>query len=297
MSRRPSGQDKISKLTQKLLIFVLRPKANAVNMNTRPSIEINNKAVSCIQNGQSKEALELLRIVLADLKDQFAASDNNLFPVSSSRCTVPVIDDFSSTPCVRPYTHVDSTFELSRTASYNSYEHGPDAMMEAVQARSSIRPVPVLDDILLQQSIAKEECALCIYDQALLVSLEEQDGEVITSVILYNMALVNHNRGIHRGRTSFLSKALRLYKMSLDILLKSDCRSHSIDILLLALFNNAAQIYSQLFDLEEMRQCLDCMREVLASDPQESSESDQLGVFFLNTIFYPGEEFTLAPAA
>jgi len=156
---------------------------------------------------------------------------------------------------------------------------------------TSLKSVPVLSEAMFPRP--SSQSYLAMYDRALLISNHEQDRETVTACILYNMALANHARGLRYGRSSLLARALQLYKMSLDVLHPT---SSGLDLLCLACFNNAAQIYSQLFHRDEMRQCLECMRQILGN-VQGIRDNDDYVLFYLNAMLYIGEELSLAPAA
>lgn len=248
------------------------------------NIERNNRAVVRLQAGHAREALEMLRRALEELKDQFLdGSGSSSLPVRPPGAILSPEDSSD-------FTLSDTQISFDDEGSLQD-----DASEHSVPA---VQPVPIQRGIPLQQGSLESDFFITSYDKALIISEDEQNRETISAVVLYNMALINHNRGIQSGRTSLLKKALRLYRMSLEILLKADFHSQlDVNLLLLALFNNTAQIYSQRYDLDQMRHCLGCMREVLATEPEEAANEEHLSTFFMNTMFYPGEEITSAPAA
>ena len=264
-------------------------------MELQSSIEGNNRAIARLQAGYTKEALEILRNSLEELKQQFSSCSDEDVPsltISPGPC-IPV----PTSP--QPLDNVSNASDPSTSVSRVQFEE--DVSMEDAspgkQGVPVVQPVPILHDLLSRQEFPGSETVITPYEKALILSADEQSRETVSAVVLYNMALINHNRGIQRGRASLLKKALRLYRMSLEILFKSDFHSQDVNLLLLALFNNAAQIYAQRYDLAEMGYCLRCMREVLATEPDGPASEDKLSTFFMNTMFYPGEEITMAPAA
>lgn len=88
-----------------------------------------------------------------------------------------------------------------------------------------------------------------IYRCVLVLRLDERDESLVTSVLLYNLAILSHCRGINEGKSKHLRVALRLYNMVFDIVRsraeEDEDRGSSIsDLLLLALFNNMAHVVS-----------------------------------------------------
>jgi hypothetical protein len=269
-------------------------------MSLCPNIFLNNEAVALLQVGSSREAMEILRVSLTDLKKQFLCRDScSTVTTSKSRTSDQGLreqQDLAHDASL-PYIGGSSTSLFCEDGSLSN--SSIDTSMDIIDDDSykhSLESVPVLTDILLHRNKMNDDEYLSMYDRALLVSDDEQNREVLTAVILYNMALVNHGRGINLGRSKFIAKALKLYKLSLEVLLKSEDKERPVNLLLLAIFNNSAHIYSQFFNIEGMRQCLDCMRQVL-SHAEGTTDSEDYIIFFMNALFTRGEELTLAPAA
>ena len=70
--------------------------------------------------------------------------------------------------------------------------------------------------VAMQQDVA----LLTLYDRALHVDTFSpcQDKGILSAVILFNMALLHHFKGLEDGKTDFLQKANRLYHFALSIL-------------------------------------------------------------------------------
>lgn len=180
--------------------------------------------------------------------------------------------------------------------------------------------------------ISSSSCSFLSYNRALVVSPLLQDAEVMSGVILYNMGLVNHVHGIRRGLSAFVDQALRLYQTGLIIM--QTCYNEGIDedndeihflstsLVLLALLNNSAQIYSHLIQREGLSYSLGCMRRVLGStnpaglnpivrriqqlqqqqqqadEQQANDEYESYSFFYMNTMVYSvADSLAFAPAA
>jgi hypothetical protein len=90
--------------------------------------------------------------------------------------------------------------------------------------------------------------------------------ELLAGVVFYNMALVNHARAIERNASSLLTVALKFYGMAVGVM---QCRNGVPDAsnswLLLASYNNMAQIYLSRACYEDLCLCLVTIRTLLDS--------------------------------
>jgi tetratricopeptide (TPR) repeat protein len=138
-----------------------------------------------------------------------------------------------------------------------------------------------------------------MYNRALVLSSPEDDDPQMLvrtrAVLLYNMALVHHNIGIHHGVLSSLWEALRLYELALDTLdrhIPRECgpngsmsntalcfmwRMLNVEKLLLAILNNMGNIHAYLLHLENTRACMESLRIVLEASAAVSSMLQQAG--------------------
>jgi tetratricopeptide (TPR) repeat protein len=116
-----------------------------------------------------------------------------------------------------------------------------------------------------------------------------------SAVILYNLALVNHNIGVRLGISDALPHALRLYEMALDSLgnVTNVIECHK---LLLAILNNMGNIHTHFFHYNHTVQCLDKLRQALAI-PNPSMTIDEDYIFFFLNALFQGKELCFAPAA
>jgi hypothetical protein len=119
--------------------------------------------------------------------------------------------------------------------------------------------------------------------------------EVFTAIILYNMGLMHHIRGLTHGQSHFLDQAYRFYQISADVLDKKNESVRVNPLFLLALFNNMAHIAATLLRADEMQSSLRTVQSVLVNDGYCIDEED-FEIFRNNTICYTAE-FTTAPAA
>lgn len=232
---------------------------------------LNNSAIMYLQAGRSQEAMELLQIALSKLRDQFLES---------------------------PDSELDDSCDESEPTQDTDED---DLMMKCEQDVVE----PCTKSINLVSSISfvmqHDTSFLKFYDRALLVDTSDSchDHELLSAVILFNMALLHHSRGVACCKTDCLVRASRLYQIALDILQRQFDYSTNY-LLLMAIFNNLAHIDSHLFRIEEMKSSLEEIRSILMSeviDEEFSLSEDDYSIFFMNAMFGNEKELTVAPAA
>jgi tetratricopeptide (TPR) repeat protein len=241
-----------------------------------PAGSLNNSAVMYLQAGRLHEAMELFQIALSKLRDQFVEHQESDWEGNQSDCEKPIDqgdDEDQYMECEQDISEIFSKPSMS------------------ISVFSS---VPVW--------MPQDTSFLTFYDRALLVDINTpcHDRELLSAVILFNMALLHHSRGITCGKTDCLERASRLYQIALDVLQKQI--EHSTNyLLLMAIFNNMAHIDSHLFRMEEMKGSLKAMFNILTSDDIDDDEfaleEDDYTIFFMNAIFGNEKELTVAPAA
>lgn len=172
---------------------------------------------------------------------------------------------------------------------------------------SSIQSVELLHHSFALSSTA-DNTVHSMYDHALTFVHFEPNIDIISAVVLYNMALINHLHGLRTS--SFLSTSLRLYETAFIILKNSKMLGphhlthHSVNLLRLALVNNLAHAHSLLFDSERVADCLGFMRYILEDDKSitfiqhdDSYNNDSYSFFYMNATVFSGHVLALAPAA
>jgi len=170
--------------------------------------------------------------------------------------------------------------------------------------------------------------AFTMYNRALVLSHADENEKPITrtgAIILYNLALVYHNIGMHLGISACLWQALRLYEQALEILDRqlpregegtlsntTICwywRIMDVEKLLLALLNNMGNIHAYLFHLENTNACMKSLRLVLEVSTATSLlthvhgstsspiAKDEDYIFFLLNSLFQEKALGFAPAA
>jgi len=133
--------------------------------------------------------------------------------------------------------------------------------------------------------LASHPAVHTMYNRALVLSSpQDEDINMLVrtrAVLLYNLALVHHNIGIHRGVSWALWEALKYYELAMDTLdsqIPRTCgpggsistaalsfmwRTLNVEKLLMAILNNMGNIHAHLFHLENTRACMVSLRMVL----------------------------------
>ena len=245
-------------------------------------VAMNNRAVELLQFGFPGEAIDILRLTLSRVKDSF------------SELQVDKSKDIPDPLLARDMSSLQDS--NSSLMDFSASEDSEDKEDQPNLDKAAITSIPIQRDNVPSGSPYLFDGYVKLYDRAfVLTSAEQLDKEIVASVVLFNMALINHSRGILSGKTAYLERSLELYKMSLNLYQKSTSDA-CMDNLVLAILNNAGHIYSEIFAFDEMHQCLNCMRDILEEQDSED-EVDDYCIFHLNSIVYSGCKPLLAPAA
>ena len=84
-----------------------------------------------------------------------------------------------------------------------------------------------------------------------------------SAIIASNLALVHHHRGVSRGLSTLLPRALELYRMSYGLIQHG--AGFDTSHLALALLNNMAQIHFELLEYPEAQHCLGSLKGLLTN--------------------------------
>jgi hypothetical protein len=244
-------------------------------------VALNNSAVTSLLNGRPKKALAMLSTATAFLKDQFA--DTRKAPCFRSSS--------NETPLPRRHS------ELSRFASESSCNDEGDKYSSAMEVNVERNQPSVLSFQLRTSSLSQDVPLILNYSRALTIADDVEDKGLLMSVVLYNMALVNHCWAIELGISRLLSIALNLYKKAASVLERDSDIDDSNELVLLALYTNMAQINAYQWSSQEVRVCIDNIRMFLSNVSAKSFIDEEDFLFFhINTMLHV-EEMNLSPAA
>jgi hypothetical protein len=143
-----------------------------------------------------------------------------------------------------------------------------------------------------------------LYDRALLIHTcnfhhGQQHPEVVSTILLYNLGLVHHIRGLHYCggfvTNKFLKDAYCLYEISFCILKRNNAAN--VDPLLyLALLNNMAHIATGLSLTDRLYDELDAMCSIIQCE-SDFLEDEDLAIFCVNAMCGSSMIARVAPAA
>jgi hypothetical protein len=226
-------------------------------MNTRKVVDLSNSAVASLQQGRHKQAVTLLRTAIAVIKDN---------------CDSESSDEMYSGACTSCNGADDD-------------EHSSSIRVGQKQDTPAILSVPLWTEESFSQKHDKN--LIFLYSQALVLAQVDHCKEILIAVALYNMALANHAWAIERATSSLLAVALKFYGLAVAIIQgqnEADVNA-STYWLLLALYNNMAQIYLSQACSEKLRGCLGNIQALLASDRVgQVIDGDDYAFFLTNAM-------------
>jgi hypothetical protein len=264
-------------------------------MPTSQVVALNSSAVASLLSGRPKKALALLSAATGILKDHFADTKAPSSRSSSNETPLPHRQSELSRVVSQSYTQHPSNLSSS-TSDLACNEEG-DGNSSAMEINVERDEPSVLSFQVPISSLSQEVPLILNYNRALAIVDDVQDKDLLAGVVLYNMALTNHCRAIELGISSLLSIALNLYKMAASVIERSSDVDASNNLVLLALYNNMAQIHAYQWSAPEVRVCIDNIRMLLSSESAESFiEQEDFHFFSVNTVLHI-EDMNLAPAA
>jgi hypothetical protein len=128
---------------------------------------------------------------------------------------------------------------------------------------------------------------------------EKVHDSVMTAILLYNMALTYHKKALRSSTTKELYRALKLYRMSFDVLQDSNISCDmGVDLLLLALINNMGFIHSEFYDWDEMMNSHEVLHSLFMAtcDISSSLEAEDC-IFFSYVLSAHYQISSVSPAA
>jgi hypothetical protein len=232
-------------------------------MNLSLASNLNNLAIARLQQGKSVEALHLLHSAISDLKNQIDARK----PFDRKKEQQIAVVECHDNRC-KQGQHND---DFPCTSNSSGIQ----------ESKICLQKTPGLTDMVNVKLLGQS--AITIFDHALLVERPGEDEEILIAVVFYNWALVEH---ILADDTRGLSRALFRYKLSFAVIRKSTSPFPlQVCLLIGALYNNMAQIYSQNSCALETGRCMQCLVELVASEKASAfiDHEDQT-LFYLNAL-------------
>jgi hypothetical protein len=266
-------------------------------MSASKVVALNNSAVTSLLSGRPKEALALLSKATGILKDHVGFTKVPC-PRSSPNETLPPhrqseLPRFVSETSSKHH----SDLSLSTSSPTCNGEGEGDGNSSTMEMDAEQDQPSVLSFQVRTSSLSQDVPLILNYSRALTVFDDVEDKDLLTGVVLYNMALVNHCRAIELGISSLLSIALNLYKIAASVLERFSGVDASNELVLLALYNNMAQIHACQWSSQEVRECIDNIRILLSTVSADSFINQEDYQFFSVNTLLRVEDMNLAPAA
>jgi tetratricopeptide (TPR) repeat protein len=127
---------------------------------------------------------------------------------------------------------------------------------------------------------------------------EEVHDSVMAAILLYNMALAYHSKAMRTCATKELYRALKLYRMSFDVLQdNSKISCDMVNLLLLALINNMGFIHSHIYDWDEMKNSYEVLHSLFMATCDISNNLEAEDCMFFSYVLSPLQISSVAPAA
>ena len=253
-------------------------------MNVKQAIVLNNTAAIDLSHGNLTEAVRSLHLAIEVLRGLSAPPQNN--PSS--------IQEIPGTKTTSPMQE--------HQPSHQQYQD--ESMWTDGRAQSN-RPIVRFVPVELPRPIDQDAQDSVIFYHAVFLDSDVtvDDNELLSSSVLFNMALSFHIKGFMpniprkegESRNVCINRALQLYMIVLRVLDMLPEVSPSSELLVLGALNNAAQIHSLSFDLELVHKHADAMDQILASSV--TCENDQVkSLFAVNAHFFRMNQ-NIAPSA
>jgi hypothetical protein len=240
------------------------------------------QASSLIQQGHHKRALKILQSSLVSLRSGLARSDEahpQILKVDEPNVPRVLEPPFVAIPASSRPNESDSSSKTSHQGVFILYDR---SLVISVPSEQADADVPYKGGLRLAD-----------------------EHKLLAIVIIYNMALCHHLRGV-QGRSPssdrYMLKAIRLYECALEALSTTRSSLSPNDALArLAILNNLGHAYQHFRDSESSQSCLDqlaiTVRSGLVVAPAMTSASAQDLHFFALTYLLHDLVFPTAPAA
>ena len=252
-------------------------------------IDMNNKAVGCLLQGDSDGAVQTLGAALSSLQlyQEFeTAAKAHLQAHQGGACST------------------STTGHHAPTATLSFPEHLLNSMVSG-SSDSPMRSVPLTHDGMADGSSG----TFPVFNQAMTIAKAEcdtMDGMIsqnyqrLLAMLIYNMGLSMHLQALQSGKAAELKGALDLYEMSFSVI-ETEWQQLNVDdlmLLLMALFNNLGHIHSNLYNLKERETCIDWLK-ALAGHPtfHKLMQREEHAPFFMNLLVVLKQQQLISPAA
>jgi hypothetical protein len=255
-------------------------------MNTTQITDLNSQAVISLQHGEDQEAVVFLSEALSVLSSELEERDLQDYSPETGGIEVPVDKPSTNAAASNNNCSVISIISLPIKPIRDQVPSEWDAITFGDDCA---------DSSLVDGKIYNRAFVLPRQSDRL---LSHHSHAETSAVLLFNTALTFHRGGLESGRSKVLLKALLLYKKALQVTEHSLQQNYSsLPVVFLALTNNMAQIYVDLFDRDGLQRSRFMLRSVFDwVGPTRMDRSEYL-FFNLNLMLLEKQNFLLAPCA
>jgi hypothetical protein len=255
-------------------------------MNTTQIADLNSQAVTSLQDGMNHDAVALLSEALSVLSSQLEERDRQDYSTETGGIEVSID---------KPSSNASPSNNNVNVISILSFPIKPIKDQESPEWDATTFGDDSVDSSLIGGKIYNRAFVLPRHSDFL---LSHQSHAETSAVLLFNTALTFHRGGLETGRSKSLLKALLLYEKALAVAEQSLQQNYSsLVVVFLALTNNMAQIYVDLFDRDGLQRSRYMLRSVFDwVGPTRMDRSEYL-FFNLNLMLLEKQNFLLAPCA
>ena len=276
---------------------------------TQNIIDMNNKAVGCLLQGNGDGAVQTLGSALSSLQlyQEFETTAKAHFQRTSitSYCVAPEHEP--------QHQGHHQQQQQEGTPSVSLPEHLLHSMAAGGSQSdcSAMTSIPLSRDGMADTSsgtfsVFNQAMTICNIDQD---KMEEDghDGYKIShnyhrllSMLLYNLGLSLHLQAVSTGKAAELKGAMDLYEMSFSVI-ETEWQHFVVEdlmLLLMGLFNNLGHIHSNFYNLAQRETCVAWLK-ALAGHPtfHKLMQRKEYAPFFMNLLVVVKQEQLISPAA
>jgi hypothetical protein len=230
-------------------------------------VDVNRKAVAMLQqNGNHDEALVSFRRALIGIRQIVTNTNNATNPVEQR--------GNENSPSYYHFIAAQGPIHYQRGEASNLIHAVPPGYSDSVEE--------------LEAVVASPGNLFSVYNDAFdFGGSSHQEIDIVTTlspVVLFNIALTYHRKGIFDGTNSskHLKRALQFYSMASSLLSTED-NVTELFIIRLALLNNKGHIHSHLFEENNAIQCRVRLHKALFGSPARSLLSMASYAFFVRS--------------
>jgi hypothetical protein len=245
----------------------------------------NTKAIALLQHNKLDDATRSFRRALACLFKLVGTKEDSAKKKMYSSAEVMSTSESMHTTITESTSLVESVYIVKRSSLVESVS------IDHPQSNAETNYLSTSPDNSFQ-----------FYNRAFALTSSSVNGEVddilMAAILLYNMALAYHSKAMQTCATKELYRALKLYRMSFDVLQdNSNISCDMVDLLLLALISNMGYIHSHIYDWDEMKNSHEVLHSLFMATCDISNSLEAEDCMFFSYVLSPLQISSVSPAA